>query len=144
MTTAELLYLLAAARGSVFQHKERLLDCGHDAESCTCDLAAQKIALLDRIDAALAEGCPDCGHRYGQQEYCQGDGHAEPLDSATPVVEWRRTETRPTVFRTYFEGADMEIQLGADRWHWEVTREGDEDTLDEAQRAALAAARGRR
>lgn len=47
--------LLAAARGSVLQHKERLLDCDHDAETCTCDLAAQKIVLLDRIDAALAE-----------------------------------------------------------------------------------------
>jgi hypothetical protein len=47
--------LLATARASVYQHKERLLDCDHDAETCTCDLAAQKIALLARIDAALAE-----------------------------------------------------------------------------------------
>ena len=45
--------LLAAARGSVLQHKKRLLDCDHE-DDCTCDLAAQKIVLLSRIDAALA------------------------------------------------------------------------------------------
>jgi hypothetical protein len=138
-------YLLAAARGSVLQHKERLLDCDHDAETCTCDLAAQKIALLARIDAALAEGCPDCGHPYGQQDYCQGDGHAERADSAKDVVEW---EERQGSY-IHDDGVnELRVYLWGDQWHWHTVVEyranGICTTEAEARRAATAAARGMR
>ena len=116
--------LLREARGSVLKHKERLLDCDHE-DDCTCDLAAQKIVLLDRIDTALAE-------------------HA---DSATPVVEsepvkWRRTQKGSTFFVAHLNDADMALRVDWDRWYWKVTREGHTNTLDEAKSAAIAAARG--
>jgi hypothetical protein len=52
--------LLREARESVYQHKERLQDCDHEHETCTCDLAAKKIVLLSSIDAALAEPVNKC------------------------------------------------------------------------------------
>ena len=118
--------LLAAARGSVLQHKERLLDCDHDAETCTCDLAAQKIVLLDRIDAALAE-------------------HA---DSDTPVVEWCAVgDTWATAYPV--DGVEMTVMRWADGpWKWwtklETSAQGTASTEEEAKSAAIAAARGLR
>jgi hypothetical protein len=53
MTNEKLIALLREARASVCQHKERLQDCDHDYETCTCDLAAKKIVLLSNIDDAL-------------------------------------------------------------------------------------------
>lgn len=122
--------LLAAARGSVYQHKERLLDCDHE-DDCTCDLAAQKIVLLDRIDAALAE-------------------HADSAQSAVEsVVEW----TQDALGHYARVKVEAEIEVFQDlsgEWQWnrtalsDVRPHGSANTLDEAQRAALAAARGMR
>lgn len=119
-------YLLAAARGSVLQHKERLLDCDHDAETCTCDLAAQKIALLDRIDAALA------AHEA-----------EERVESATQVVQWK-TDAFGIDYVKQGNVLSMVAQSIDGRWGWETQVAGYADTEAEAQRAALAAARGMR
>jgi hypothetical protein len=99
-----------------------------------------------RIDAALAEGCPDCGHQYGQQEYCQGDGHAEHADSATPVVEWCAVgDTWATAYPV--DGVEMTVMRWADGpWKWwtklETSAQGTASTENEAKSAAIAAARG--
>ena len=92
MTNAELLALLREARNALSQGCWNGSCCG----------------VRTRIDAALAEGCPDCGHQYGQQEYCQGDGHAQHADSATPVVEWVNAE-RDAAFKRGVNAAAKEL-----------------------------------
>ena len=105
--------LLSEARESI----EQDFDWGeHDAAG-----RQTLLSLLKRIDAALAE-------------------HDAVL-VFEKTVEWRITEHRPTVFHILFNGADIEVSLGAERWRWEVTREGDSATLDEAKSAAIAAAK---
>ena len=113
--------LLREARESVYQHKERLLDCDHDVEMCTCDVGAQKIVLLARIDAALAAR----------------------QDSATDVVEW---EERQGSY-IHDDGVhELRVYLWGDQWHWHTVVEyranGIATTLDEAKSAAIAATRG--
>ena len=94
-------------------------------------------------DAALAEGCPDCGHQYGQQEYCQGDGHAEHADSDTPVAEWEQRQGS----YIHDDGVnELRVYLWGDEWHWhtvvEYRADGTCATEAEAKSAAIAAARG--
>lgn len=141
MKTEELLALLREARNKLDGH----------AEDPLRQRLSDTAALRDRIDAALAEGCPDCGHPYGQQEYCQGDGHAERVDSVTPVVEpdpwWS-----PSSHRAKEGKCDLHVwRRSLEEWGWTayIYRErevgsGVCNTLDEAKAAAIAAARGLR
>ena len=116
--------LLAEARGSVLQHKERLLDCDHDAETCTCDLAAQKIALLARIDAALARHEATRWRPWNWQgEYSEVMETVSLTLTVTPVGNFRY---RWTVVR-YSASAD--------------TRNGLAASMTEAKEAAKKAAR---
>lgn len=115
--------LLAAARGSVLQHKERLLDCDHE-DDCTCDLAAQKIVLLDRIDAALEE-------------------HADSAQSAVEWIDYGEWGAKST----QIDGFALTVRAHGlpGPWHWEAPRcSGYAATKDEAKSAAIAAARGMR
>ena len=127
--------LLAAARGSVLQHKERLLDCDHEYD-CTCDLAAQKIVLLDRIDAALEEHDAALAEHY----------------AVLPSEEWWEDKT----IRATMGDIELMVQsMGPQDWYWHAvhqerrgtdglmeSRDGRAATLDEAKSAAIAAARG--
>ena len=79
------------------------------------------IHLVRRIDAALAE----------------------PVGSAQSAVEWRNPNNTKMFFAEC-DGADLEVQLGAERWHWEVSRYGDCATEDEAKATAEKAAKGQR
>ena len=114
--------------------------------------ATQTIA---RIDAALAEGCPDCGHPYGQQDYCQGDGHAERQDSAKEVVESDAPTALPEA--EWWAPPQQQAEIGGvylrvwcaspHEWHWTVWRapqveSGKCTTEAEAEAVAIAAARG--
>jgi hypothetical protein len=123
-------------------------------------------ALLARIDAALAvrqdkppcscgqpypcmKGCPDCCHSQGCLDYCQGDRHAERLDSAKDVVEsdkvvWLHHEGS-RVWSSGFGNVMFDVVLSENGWKWVVARErktGVANTHDEAKAAAIAAARG--
>jgi hypothetical protein len=126
VTNAELLDLLREARESVYLHKERLIDCPHELDDCTCDLAAQKVELLYRIDAA----------------------HAERQDSATDVVE-SKTRWWPSHQETVIDGACARVWLqDAENWGWWIFKDhgvrdtGFAKTEVEAKEAAIAAARG--
>lgn len=123
MTNAELLDLLRETRGTLRDFAENF-DCDSDAHkygtTCrACDAAKQR----DRIDAALAE----------------------PLDSATPVVEWR-----PADQRVFLDGVSLRVVLHTDGlWLWSVywplshrTEQGRVATEEEAKSAAIAAAKG--
>ena len=72
--------------------------------------------LVSRIDAALATH--DTPHK----------------------VAWRNLDYK-AIYVADCDGADLEVQLGAERWHWETSRYGDCATLEEAQAAAVKAAR---
>jgi hypothetical protein len=62
-------------------------------------------------------------------------------DADTPLdVEWRSPENRPTVFLAHRAGADMEVQLGAERWLWDVSLYGDCATEEEAKAMAIKVA----
>ena len=140
MTNAGLLDLLREAR-------ENLASMGMrrgGPSSFDRQQADRGVADLHaRIDAALAEGCPDCGHRYGQQEYCQGDGHAEYADSATQVVEWK---TEMGLHATTVNGVNIAVFPMTEDGKWTAALHVAEpfNTLDEAKAAAIAAARGMR
>ena len=82
------------------------------------------VALSRRIDAALAEH--------------------DAVPPSEDKVEWRRTQTGPTVFVAHLNDADMALRVDWERWYWKVTREGHTTTLDEAKAAAIAAAKGMR
>jgi hypothetical protein len=115
--------LLREARESVYQHKERLLYCDHDHETCTCSLAAKKIVLLSSIDAALAER----------------------QNSTTDVVEWEQRQGSCI----HDDGVnELRVYLWGDQWHWHTVVEyranGICATEAEAKTAAIAAARGLR
>ena len=70
---------------------------------------------------------------------------AEPLDSATPVVEWR-----PADQRVFLDGVSLRVVLHTDGlWVWSVywplshrTEQGRVATEEEAKSAALTAAKG--
>jgi hypothetical protein len=92
-----------------------------------CATVCGECIVLARIDAALAE----------------------PLDSATPVVEWRLGDDCDEGFVYYEAYPDADTGLDVVRfkdgkWRWTMSREqqGYCDTLDEAKSAAIAAARG--
>ena len=141
MTNAELLDLLREARDSV----ERDMDYTEIPDQVSRE-HQRLLNLRARIDAALAEGCPDCGHQYGQQEYCQGDGHAEHAESATPVVEWIDYGEWGAK-STQIDGFALTVRAHGlpGPWHWEAPRcSGYAATKDEAKSAAIAAARGMR
>ena len=76
---------------------------------------------IDRINAALAE----------------------PLNSATPVVEWEQRQGS----HIHDDGVnELRVYLWGDEWHWHTVVEyranGTCATEDEAKSAAIAAARG--
>jgi hypothetical protein len=117
--------LLREARESVYQHKERLLDCDHDHETCTCDLAAKKIVLLSSIDAALAER----------------------QDSATNVVEsepmnWMQNGFVVEEQIANVSGGTVVVRDRGGTWAWALQRRGYCATEAEAKSAAIAAAKG--
>ncbi len=133
--TADPWVLLREVRESVYQHKERLLDCDHDSEMCSCDLGAQKIVLLARIDAALA------AHR----------DEVPAQDSATDVVEWNHYGYARNELRSRINGADVTVRRLAPsisdidtQYSWNVSLWGGATTLAEAKSAAIEAAKGMR
>lgn len=117
----DLWYLLAAARGSVLQHRERLLDCDHE-DDCTCDLAAQKTVLLDRIDAALAD-------------------HA-PAKSSSADIKWEEKDSNRFGISPHEADYSDDVFLTAEPhwlrsgWLWRVERAG--YAKDEAEAKAKA------
>ena len=66
---------------------------------------------------------------------------AEPLDSATPVVEWE-TDAFGNDYVKNGNVLSMVAQSIDGRWGWETQVEGYTDTEAEAKSAAIAAARG--
>lgn len=68
---------------------------------------------------------------------------AEPLDSATPVVEWEQRQGS----YIHDDGVnELRVYLWSDEWHWHTVVEyranGTCATEDEAKSAAIAAAKG--
>jgi hypothetical protein len=124
MTNEKLIALLREARASVYQHKERLLDCDHDHETCTCNLAAKKIVLLSSIDDAI-------------------DAHnAAPARPEWVVGSWCHYPSRASSYRMGLPNTNIEVRRARDnKWSFLVTRHGLKDTLEEAQAAALDAAK---
>ena len=116
MTNAELLALLREARDSV----ERDMDYTEIPDQVSRE-HIRLTGLLARIDAALAE-------------------HA---DSDTPVVEWK---TEMGLHATTVNGVNIAVFPMAEDGKWTAALHVAEPftTLDEAQRAAIAAARGMR
>ena len=124
MTNEKLITLLREARASVCQHKERLQDCDHDYETCTCDLAAKKIVLLSSIDAAL--------HAYD----------TAPERPEWVVGSWCHYPSRASSYRMGLPNTNIEVRRAREnKWSFLVTRHGLKDTLEEAQAAALDAAK---
>jgi hypothetical protein len=124
MTNEKLIALLREARASVCQHKERLLDCDHDHETCTCDLAAKKIVLLSSIDDALDSPVEEVHTACGN---VHRDGAACILETVRLICERtaERDEARAEVGRVQLqlegsldrsrEGAWMARALDAER-----------------------------
>jgi hypothetical protein len=124
-----------------------LLDLLREASACV--VAVRDDDLAKRIDAALAEGCPDCCHSHGYLDYCQGNRHAESRDSATDVVEWNDLAGQGIQIAKV---GDLTLRLVfhsyPPAWRWSVSHDrqdyGECFTEDEAKIAAIAAARGMR
>jgi hypothetical protein len=66
---------------------------------------------------------------------------AEPLDSTTPVVEWK-ADAFGTEYVRRGNMLSMVTQTLDGNWGWETRTEGYADTEAEAKSAAIAAARG--
>ena len=137
---------MAADPWALLREAEDLLAenvCGCLKPAC---LGFRNRLAVARINAALAEGCPDCGHPYGQQDYCQGDGHAERQDSAKDVVESKPVDWgAPDRFQiAHVESFVAEVFPDRDGkgWVWAIAQRDNANTEAEAKAAAIAAARG--
>ena len=115
MTNAELLDLLREARKFVVDAERLWIEWDNEQEERAV------VSMLARIDAALAE----------------------PLDSATPVVEWRNDGFGRSAV---VGNAGLRAWAWKGVWAWSCERHSESTGVakseDEAKSAAIAAARG--
>lgn len=125
MTNTELLALLREARDSV------ALDAETAGNSRFASEDERVSGLLARIDAALA-------------------AH-DAVPPSEEKVEWKLIDIDYPMHHANCEGAELVVfpnlfpaNDAESLWRWKVGRQGYTNDFDEAQRAALAAARGMR
>ena len=85
----------------------------------------------------------DYDYSEEQEQLCSRIDAALVAHDTPHKVAWRNLDYK-AIYVADCDGADLEVQLGAERWHWDVSRFGDCATLEEAQAAAVKAARGMR